>query len=53
MWEPGRKSQTGRHGLPCQADDWSWLEPLALSKNDGRPNKCDPVRGDNQMERSY
>jgi len=20
MWEPGRKSQTGRHGLPCQAD---------------------------------
>lgn len=20
MWEPGRKSQTGRRGLPCQAD---------------------------------
>lgn len=42
MWEPGRKSQTGRHGLPCQAEadikrhlwvtlsDGSWQEESIL-----------------------
>ena len=44
MWEPGRKSQTGRHGLPCQAD------ALELAGTAGVVEERRPVK---QMPRMF